>query len=211
VDVRTGRDHHLISQGEYGEYDWFEIDWAPGGRRLAYATNGHIAVINADGSYRRILETGTVGHDHSPSWSPDGRWIAFASQSSGGSAVYAIRADGFGRRLLARDGTAPAWSPDGTRIAFRGHGGIEFVTPNGQLLAPRAPFLVGIPVGINGPPAWSPDGNKIAMSNRRYGMWIMNVDGTGLRRLTRYWGGTLSGLARPAWRPLLRTRTQRIG
>jgi TolB protein len=201
VDLRSGRDRQLVTQGQHREYDWFDLDWAPGGRRLAYSDSGHIAVINADGLRRRILETGTVGHDQSPSWSPDGRWIAFASRLNGVSAVYAIRADGSERRLLARDAGSPAWSPDGTRIAFRAHGGVEFVSPNGRLLSARAPFRVGVAVGISGPPVWSPDGRRIAMSNRS-GTWVMNADGSGLRRMTRYSVGMAIGRPpRPAWRP----------
>ena len=202
VNLRTGKDSQLVHEGEHREYGWFDVDWAPDGRRLAYATDGHIAIVNADGAGRRILQTGTVGHDHSPSWSPDGRWIAFASRLDGVSAVCVIRADGFGRRLLARDGAMPAWSPDGSRLAFYGKDRTQFVTTNGKLLAPRPPFRAGVPVGINGPPVWSPDGKKIAMSNRRKGTWVMNADGTRLRLFTPYSGDSVvSQWERPAWRP----------
>jgi Tol biopolymer transport system component len=200
VDLRTRRDIHLVRPGEYVEYDWLGIDWAPDGRRLAYSTNnGDIAVINADGSGHRILDTGDDGgFNHTPSWSPDGRWIAYASVQNGRlSSVYTSRADGSGRRLLARHAAAPAWSPAGTRIAFRGPERIEFISPDGRLLPPRS-------VGINGTPAWSPDGTKIAVSNARSGTWIMNADGTGLRRVTRYAGDTGPMAWEPprlTWRP----------
>ena len=203
VDFRSHQDRQLVRQGQFGEYDWFDIDWAPDGRKLAYATNGHVAVIDGDGTNRRVLETGTVGHDHSPSWSPDGRWIAFASRHDGHSSVYVIDADGSERRMVARYGATPAWSPDGSRIAFRGLDRIQYVSPNGRLLAPRIPVRPGAPVGINGAPVWSPDGRKIAMSNRLNGTWIMNVDGTALRQVSSHSGDAvdISHRPRPAWRP----------
>jgi Tol biopolymer transport system component len=203
VNFRAGHDRQLVRQGQFGEYDWFDIDWSPDGSKLAYATNGHIAVIDAEGANRSVLQTGTVGHDHGPSWSPDGRWIAFASKHNGHSSIYVIGADGSDRRMVARYGATPAWSPDGRRIAFRGLDRIQYVSPNGRLLAPGIPFRPGVPVGINGPPVWSPDGKKIAMSNRRNGTWIMNVDGSGLRRVSPYAGVALaiSQRPRPAWRP----------
>jgi Tol biopolymer transport system component len=56
-----------------------------------------------------------------PSWSPDGRQLAFESQRSGRIAIYVINADGSGERQLTHnvaDDTHPAWSPDGSTILF---------------------------------------------------------------------------------------------
>ncbi len=50
-----------------------------------------------------------------PSWSPDGRRIAF-HRFNGGISV--INVDGSDERLVVADGANPAWSPDGQRIAF---------------------------------------------------------------------------------------------
>src|SRR5438270_6984401 len=52
----------------------------------------------------------------SPTWSPDGRWIAFASDRDGRSGVYVMRADGTDTRRISVSKTgdgAPSWSPDG--------------------------------------------------------------------------------------------------
>jgi TolB protein len=201
VTLRTGRDIQIVSDGPYRN-----LDWSPDGRRLAYTTNGGIAVINADGSSRKVLRSPKDRSDRSPSWSPDGAWIAFASSGPHGNpGIWAMRADGSERRQLVRSGATPAWSPDGSRIAFHApRAQIEFVSPNGTLLSPRLPFRRGASVGINGTPVWSPDGTKIAMSSRRYGTYVMNADGTELRRLTPRAAGLSTGQARPAWRPVSR-------
>ena len=55
----------------------------------------------------------TAGHA-TPSWSPDGRRIAFHRRSA---VLDVVNADGSGQQNLT-SGSYPAWSPDGRRIAF---------------------------------------------------------------------------------------------
>ncbi|HZV59294.1 MAG TPA: S9 family peptidase [Candidatus Eremiobacteraceae bacterium] len=61
------------------------------------------------------------GHDTSPSWSPDGKMLAFLSTRDGNSQVYVLRmSGGEPRKLTALSGGADIfrWSPDGKNIAF---------------------------------------------------------------------------------------------
>lgn len=62
---------------------WFPVDWAPSGRRLAYACDdGGVCVANPDGTRRRRL-TSRCSTDlfDGIAWSPDGREIACQSRS----------------------------------------------------------------------------------------------------------------------------------
>src|SRR5262249_26467527 len=79
---------------------------ARAGARIAFSCEGlglEVCVMNADGSGRRTL-TRHPANDFQPSWSPDGRRIAFASNPEGNSGVYVDNADGSGLRRLSAAG-----------------------------------------------------------------------------------------------------------
>jgi len=65
----------------------------PTTRHVTAGVQMHIYTINSDGSNLTQL---TEGHylDHRPSFSPDGRWVAFASNRSGESGIWRVRVDG---------------------------------------------------------------------------------------------------------------------
>ena len=97
---------------------------SPDGERLAFTAMDRLWVSAADGSNpRRLTDSGAS--EHFPSWSPDGRWIAYATWEDGVGAIHKVRSDGSGdpARLTQRNAVwlDPTWSPDGERIvAARG-------------------------------------------------------------------------------------------
>ena len=78
-----------------------------------------IYLINVDGSGLTRL-TSNSGLNGSPSWSPDGRQIAFSSNRDGTHKIYIMNADGSNQHAIAERGTQPSWSPDGSKILFVG-------------------------------------------------------------------------------------------
>lgn len=62
-----------------------------------------------------------MGINRYPSWSPDGRKIAFVSERDGNSEIYMMNADGSDVTRLtdhSADDWGASWSPDGRKIAF---------------------------------------------------------------------------------------------
>jgi Tol biopolymer transport system component len=99
-----------------------DLSWAPSGKCLVVGSGLEgIWLVSIDGSDVRQLTRG--GFDFGPSWSPDGRWIAYTHSDQPGKtprSIFLVRPDGTGLRKLT-DGfndQAPSWSPDGKRIAF---------------------------------------------------------------------------------------------
>jgi Tol biopolymer transport system component/DNA-binding winged helix-turn-helix (wHTH) protein len=108
--------------------------------------------------------TSSAGFDASPSFSPDGRSIAYSSDRSGAMEIYTRRLDRPGTETqLTSDGAQnihPAWSPDGRNIAFHSvaKGGIWTISVAG-----------GRPAQISrrgSQPAWSPDGKYVAFRSQ---------------------------------------------
>ena len=86
--------------------------------KLVFLFAGGVGVRERDGSNARQL---TASHDRSPSWSPDGTRIAFASDRDGDYEIFVMNADGSDQRQVtfnvARDRTN-AWSADGKQIVY---------------------------------------------------------------------------------------------
>lgn len=94
------------------------LAWSPNGRELAFVgddvgdSEGYaINVVEAQSGRIRTVVThmngapgGETLHPTNPAWSPDGRWIAFASyEADGGHNLYVVASDGTGRRQLTHD------------------------------------------------------------------------------------------------------------
>jgi len=94
---------------------------SPSAKRAAVQARGDIWTLPAEkGSPRNLTRTSGVA-ERRPSWSPDGRWIAYFSDETGEYEVYITQSDGKGGTRKLTSGLAPfyygaSWSPDSKHI-----------------------------------------------------------------------------------------------
>lgn len=105
---------------------------SPTGKRVTLEARGDIYTVPArTGSTRNLTRTSGV-FERDPSWSPDGRWIAYFSDASGEYELYITQSDGLGQTRQITSGRktfyyAPAWSPDSRHLAFSDKSGAMYV------------------------------------------------------------------------------------
>ena len=173
----------------------------------------HIVVANSDGSRQRTITHAARQYaDDQPDWSPDGSRIMFERCGSNDPChIWTMRPDGGDQRRLSPpcppgkqapprcpDDSYPAYSPDGRQIAFvryrSGKAGEVVMVADAHLRHPRA-------IGTGWQPGWSPDGKQLAFISkpRSYlAVFVVNADGTGLRRITPW---HLQANSHPDWSP----------
>jgi Lysyl oxidase/WD40-like Beta Propeller Repeat len=152
------------------------------------AVGGGVFVVRRSGRVRLLSAQGL-----SPSWSLEGRRLAYVAPAAGGlTDVYVADADGKNRAWLTRTPHAaesgPRWAPDGKRLV---------VERDGRLFVIRADRLGERFLSGGREPTWSAKRSRIAFVGDTDDLYLVEPSGRGRRRLT----SSPAIESQPAWSP----------
>jgi Tol biopolymer transport system component len=143
-----------------------------------------IHTVRPNGSDLRALSA-CNDYDRSGVWSADGQTILFKTRldpPGGNEALMTMRHDGSDRQVIpVPEGDNPYPSPSGDRFVYQR---FDPVAQRGEIWMANFDGSGLMRLGSGGRPRFSPDGTTIAFV-KRSGLWLMDLDGTIIRRITR--------------------------
>ena len=177
---------------------------SPQGDRVALQIDvgvNDIWVLDFARGVRTRLTFGPV-QNTTPVWSPDGKWIAYASLRNGHSNLYRERSDGSGAEevLLENDqaDTVEDWSPDGKYLLYsHGTNGMDTQLWAVALEGERKPWMVVAHAAVLYGARLSPDGKWLAYESNESGTVQLYI--VPFRGGQGKWQVTSQGSSGPAW------------
>src|SRR5213592_101454 len=169
-----------------------------------------LRIVKGDnGDLIKEIKFPSLGEIFNPTWSPDGKQIAFSAQVGGVTDLYVYDLDSGQQRRLTNDAYAdlePAWSPDGSLIAFAtdrfttslddlsyGDYQLAVIDPRGGGQIRQLPHL---PKAKHINPQWSPDGKSLYFLGDPGGVtnvFRLSLDGGAIAQVTNVFTG-VSGI-----------------
>jgi Tol biopolymer transport system component len=166
---------------------------SPDGKRLVFSALDKLYVVDLPNGVPRRLTTSTAG-EHSPVWSPDGRYVAYVTWTEDGGDIYRVVPDGQPRpeRLTTQSAyyEAIVYSPSGARIVAargpRSQRGIRNDELAGGLTIMELVYLPASggattlisPINNFGHPHFSADTGRIYLYEAADGLTSIRWDGT---------------------------------
>jgi serine/threonine protein kinase len=123
--LKSGEDERL-SSGQLPQAPW---SWSRDGKTLLLmeaaasgGTNSYIVTLSMEGDHNRMPLLQEKHNEGYPKISPDGRWMAYASEESGKTEVYVRPFPDANKgkwQVSTSGGLDPLWSPDGRELFYR--------------------------------------------------------------------------------------------
>jgi Tol biopolymer transport system component len=166
------RKQSLLDVGSYAA-------WSPNGREVVFVQRVEESQADAlfrvrrDGNGLRRITPPVESEIYGPSWSPDGRTIAFTVWDNGQESVWTVGANGSRLHKIAEKARLPDWSPDGRRIIFTDRLSVLTMARDGSRRRRITPPVLE---DETFQATYSPDGSKIAFV-RDWRVWVMTAKG----------------------------------
>ena len=131
--VDTPGEAELVMTGSEGTTYIEASAWSADGRTFVFFERGgalpDIGLFSMEGDRASEPLLATESRETAPSISPDGNWIAYASDETGQPEVHVQRFPGLGAKepISTDGGQQPLWSPDGSELFYRGPRGMMAV------------------------------------------------------------------------------------
>jgi TolB protein len=158
-----------------------------------------IYVCNTDGTGLKQL-THTREDESSPCFSPDGRWICFASKINERRSLYKVSVDGGSIQRISTSGVSnpsePDWSPDGKYIVFTSQNSAGF---NICVIPAEGGTAIVLVEGED--PSWAPNSRTVVFARRRGGnrvLSLLDVPTKQVKDVSRV-SGNGAGNSQPSW------------
>jgi Tol biopolymer transport system component len=183
--------------GEPGAY--FQLAIAPGETKIALSIAGHLRLLDLATDVLSQL-TSDLGIEDDPTWSPDGRRIAFTARRNNGPPTIFLKDLITGiEQPLVPDPPPPGvvvdqWSPDGRWVIFRDIGSQVFALP---MTGERKPTLVGDSLDADSVHL-SPSGRWVAFTDTASGSAEVSI--ASFPRFTDKRQVSRGGGMQPIWR-----------
>jgi tricorn protease len=144
-------------------------DIAPNGKRAMFGARGDIFTVPVEYGNTRDLTQTSGTREQYPSWSPDGKWVAYTTDKTGESQVAIRPADGSGEETILTNRQEgyfyqPVWAPGNDKLAFSDNQHILWYLDLKQKQLNRVDQS---PRNEIHDYSWSPDGLWIAYSKSR--------------------------------------------
>jgi Tol biopolymer transport system component len=199
ISGTSGENAHPAAPVQAEPHD-SEPHFSPDGRQLAFTTQsagpfGELETVDlTSGKVRQLTHDGALAH--SPAWSPDGRYIYFASSRGGTMNIWKIAATGGEPTQFTSgqgDDAELDVSADGKRVVFstwRENINIAQLALAARPDSQSAKLLTTDPARNQLAPVYSPDGKRLAyFSNlkgiEKEGIWVANADGSNPAQLVQ--------------------------
>src|SRR5688500_6009242 len=121
---------------------------SPDGTQVAFAALGDLWLMPIGGQAKRLTNDRFV--EMHPSWSPDGRSLAFSSDRDGTMDIWVRDLASGADRKVAAEATKASWAPRGNEIAY--------ITRDGAIGITGRPSPIHPPIRDPGRPTWAPEG-----------------------------------------------------